>query len=78
MQVIVPHAPFFEVLVLHSDILDLLDFFGHLRVEDSVVGLLLGLVQYVENACPPQALVCTNLYLSIYIYIYVHTYIDNR
>jgi hypothetical protein len=78
MQAIVPHAPFFEVLVLYSNILDLLDFFGHLRVEDSVVGLLLRLVQNVENACPQQALVYTNLYLSIYMYINVHTYIHNR
>jgi hypothetical protein len=78
MQVIVPHTPFFVVLVLHGDVLDLFDFFGHLRVEESVVSLLLGLVQDVENACPQQALVYTNVYLSIYMYINVHTYIHNR
>jgi hypothetical protein len=73
------HAPFFEVLVLHGDVLDLFDFFGHLRVEDSVVGLLLGLVQDVENACPQQASVCTNVhlfYISTYTYMYIHIYIS--
>jgi hypothetical protein len=72
MQVIVPHTPFFVVLVLHGDVLDLFNFFGHLGVEESVVGLLLGLVQNVKNACPQQALVYTNVYLSIYMYIHIY------